>query len=73
MDVSAILTLETTEEQRKTMNARLVRILLQESVEEASNRLPLNAPLHELMEIKELDIVAACSRLPRGPGDDDAA
>ncbi|KAJ7380584.1 hypothetical protein OS493_009051 [Desmophyllum pertusum] len=64
VDVSSILSVHTTPEQRKNMNARLVRILLQESIEESSNRVPLNAPLDQLMEIKESDIVAACSSLP---------
>ena len=73
VDVSGILSRFTTEEQRKTMNARLVRILLQESVEEASNRLPLSASLNELMKIEESDIVAGCSRLPSVPGRDDAS
>ena len=73
VDVPGILSEFTTEEQRKTMNARLVRILLQESVEEASNRLPLDAPLNELMKIEESDIVAGCSRLPIVPARDDAS
>ena len=38
VDVDSVLVDKTTEEQRKSMNARLVRILLQESIEEASNR-----------------------------------
>jgi len=45
------------------MNARLVHILLQEPIKESSNRLPLNATFDELMQIKESDIVAPCSRL----------
>ena len=73
VDVAGILSNYTTEEQRKTMNARLVRILLQESVEEASNRLPLDASLNELMKIEESDIVAGCSRLPIVPGRDDTS
>ena len=46
------------------MNTRLVRTLLQEAIDEASNRLPLNTPLSQLMELKESDIVSACTRLP---------
>lgn len=41
LDVPGILSKYTTQDQRKTMNARLVRILLEESIEEASQRLPL--------------------------------
>ena len=73
VDVPGILSKLTTEKQRKTMNARLVRILLQESVEEASNRLPLDASLNELMKIEESDIVAGCLRLPVVPGRDDSS
>ena len=73
VEVPGILSRFTTEEQRKTMNAPLVRILLQESVEEASNRLPLDASLNELMKIEESDTVAGCSRLPSVPGRDDAS
>ena len=39
---------EFTTEEQQAMNACLVR-LQQESVEEASNRLPLDASLNELM------------------------
>ena len=63
----------STEDQRKTMNTHLVRILLQESVEEASNRLLLDASLNELMKIEESDTVAGCLRLPIVPGCDDAS
>ena len=60
----------TLDDQRKYMNARLVPILLQESIEEASNRLPLNAPVDDLMVINEKNIKGACARLPSysGPG-----
>ena len=68
VDVSQIFALHTSNEQRQNMNARLVRILLQESIEEASNRLPLNASLERLMEISKSDIEAACTRLPSYPG-----
>lgn len=70
-NVSEILAVHTSPVQRSAMNARLVRILLQETVEEASNRLPLNAPLSQLMELKESDIVVACTRLPSVPENDD--
>ena len=63
-NLSELLAQHTTPAQRKSMNARLVRILLQEAIDEASNRLPLNAPLSQLMELKESDIVSACTRLP---------
>lgn len=69
-NVSELLTLHTTPTQRSNMNARLVRILLHEAIEEASNRLPLNATLSHLMELKETDIVAACTRLPSIPESD---
>ena len=55
------------------MNARLARILFHESVEEASNRLPLNATLSQLMELKEDDIVSACARLPSVPEGDSSS
>jgi len=45
-----------------------MRILLQESIEEASNRLPLDASLLQLMQIKEEEDVAACARLPTNSG-----
>jgi len=70
VDVPGILSAFTTEEQWK-MNARLVRILLQESVKEASNRLSLDASLSELMKIEESDIVAGCLCLPIISGCDD--
>lgn len=72
-NVSELLSQHTTPAQRKSMNARLVRILLQEAIDEASNRLPLNAPLSQLMELKESDIVAACTRLPSVPQSDPLA
>ena len=56
-NVSELLARHTSQTQRSTMNVRLVRILVHEVIEEASNRLPLNAPLSELMELKESDIV----------------
>jgi len=62
----------TTKKQWKTI-ACLVRILLQESVKEATNRLPLDASLSELMKIEESDIVAGCLRLPIISGCDDAS
>lgn len=71
LDVPGILSKYTTQDQRKTMNARLVRILLEESIKEASQRLPLDAPLQDLMKIEESDIVAGCLRLPSVPGRDD--
>lgn len=72
IDMADILTKNTTPEQGTNMNARLIWILLQESIEEASNRLPLDGTLEELMEIKESDIAAACSRLPSIPRSEDA-
>lgn len=70
VNVSDILSEHTSDDQRKYMNARLVRILLQESIEEASKRLPLNAPVDNLMVINEKDIKGACARKPSysGPG-----
>ena len=62
--MSELLSKHTTPAQRKSMNTRLVRTLLQEAIDEASNRLPLNTPLSQLMELKESDIVSACTRLP---------
>lgn len=73
VDMAGILLKFTTEEQQKMMNACLISILLQESVEEASNRLPLYASLNELMKTEESDIVAGCSRLPIVPGRDHAS
>ena len=45
-------------------------ILLQKSIEEASNRLPLDASFFQLMQIKEEDVVAvaACAHLPMYSG-----
>ena len=60
-NLSELLSQHTTPAQRKSMNARLVRILLQEAIDEASNRLPLNAPLSQLMELKESDSVSLYS------------
>lgn len=71
LDVPGILSKHTTEDQRKTMNARLVRTLLEESIEEASQRVPLDAPIQDLMKIEESDIVAGCLRLPSVPGGGD--
>ena len=68
VDIKRILGEKTSDDQRRHMNARLMRILLQESIEEASNRLPLDASLFQLMEIKEEDVVAACARLPTYSG-----
>ena len=68
-----ILSQFTTKEQRKKMNACLVRILLQESVEEASYRLPLDGSLNELVKIEESEIVVGCSHLPIVAGHDDAS
>ena len=56
VNVSDILSEHTSDDQWKYMNARLVRILLQESIEEASNRLLLNAPVDDLMVINEKDM-----------------
>ena len=52
------------------MNAKLMRILLQKSIEEASNRLPLDASFFQLMQIKEEDVVAvaAYAHLPMYSG-----
>ena len=72
-NVAEILTAYTSPAQRKNMNARLVRILFHESVEEASNRLPLNATLSQLMELKEDDVVSACARLPSVPEGDSSS
>ena len=55
------------------MNAPLVRILFHESVEEASNRLPLNATLSLLMESKKDNVVAAYARLPSVPEGDSSS
>ena len=57
-NLSELLSQHTTPAQRKSMNARLVRILLQEAIDEASNSLPLNAPLSQLIELKESDSVS---------------
>ena len=51
-----------SETQRNEMNARLVWILVHESIKEASERLPLDAPLLQLVELKESDKEAACTR-----------
>ena len=72
-NVTEILAAYTSPAQRKNMNARLVRILFHESVEEASNRLPLNATLSQLMELKEDDVVSACARLPSVPEGDSSS
>ena len=63
VDIKRILEEKTSDDQRRHMNARLMGILLQESIEEASNRLSLDASLFQLMQIKEEDVVAACARL----------
>lgn len=63
VDIKRILEEKTSDDQRRHMNARLMGILLQESIEEASNRLSLDASLFLLMQIKEEDVVAACARL----------
>ncbi|CAH3168210.1 unnamed protein product [Porites evermanni] len=68
VDIKRILEEKTSDDQRRHMNARLMRILLQESIEEASNRLPLDASLFQLTQIKEEDVVAACARLPTYSG-----
>ena len=47
-NVAEILAAYTSPARRKNMNARMVRILFHESVEEASNRLPLNATLSQI-------------------------
>ena len=70
VDVADILSSHTSPGQRKQMNARLVRILLQESIEKASNRVSLDAPAEELMTTNQCDIVATCKHLPSYPGDE---
>lgn len=71
--MAEILVASASPAQRRNMNARLVRILFRESVEEASNRLLLNATLSQLMELKEDDVVAACARLPSVPEGDSSS
>ena len=71
--MAEILAAYTSPAQRKNMNARLVQILFPESVEQASNSLPLNATLSQLMELKEDDVVAACARLPSVPEGDSSS
>ena len=72
-NVAEILAAYTSPAWRKNMNAPLVRILFHESVEEASNRLPLNATLSQLMELKKDNVVAACARLPSVPEGDSSS
>ena len=66
--IKRILEEKTSDNQRQHINAWLTRILLQESIEEARNRLPLNASSFQLMQIKEEEDVAACAHLPTYSG-----